>query len=104
MEVSNNKIQSSTGENEIILGQIKLSFFIRTTEGFCKSKEYNCMVTNPDYNLDFVIIGGMLLKDINLKLELSQKFMKASCQLTDRNGQIKECNLFLYNNHRPYVL
>ena len=103
MEVSNNKTQSSTGENEIILGQIKLSFFIRTTEGFCKSKEYNCMVTNPDYNLDFVIIGGMLLKDINLKLELSQKFMKASCQLTNRNGQIKECNLFLYNNHRPFV-
>ena len=102
-KVQNSSVQGSTGEENIIIGKIKIPFFLKTTEGFFKTEEYEVMITKPQGALDFLIIGGKIWKDSNLKLEVSESEMKASCELTNKFGQQQNCQLFLFNTNHPQV-
>jgi len=62
-EATNPCVQGSTGQENIIMGQITLPFFIKAMDGFYRTKQYEVMVTKPNESLDFLIIGGRLWKD-----------------------------------------
>ena len=90
-------IQGSTGCSEIILGQIKLPFFLRTDQGYGLTEEFECLVTVPDYDVDFIILGTKALQSSSLSLKFDNNKMLAECQLYDKNKELKKFNLFLFN-------
>ena len=102
-EATNPCVQGSTGQENIIMGTITLPFFIKAMDGFYRTKQYEVMVNKPNESLDFLIIGGKLWKDSNLKLEVSMSYMKDSSDLINRFGQQQNCQLFLFNNIQPKV-
>ena len=103
-KVNNCFISGSTGRQDIILGSIKMPLYLKTTNGFMRTNRLEILVTKPEFQLDFMILGGEIFNQIQLKIDYTQTELKATCNLAGQDHKIQPCNLeLLYNckvNHK----
>ena len=93
--VDNCLISGSTGTENIVLGCTTMPLFLKTDNGFMKTKPVKILITKPMYPLDFVILGGNIFTQIEFSLNFERKIPVATCKLLDQNNVIKKCNLSL---------
>ena len=99
-KVDNCCISGSTGRQNIILGSMKMALYLKTTNGFMKTNRVEILVTKPEFQLDFMILGGEIFNQTQLKIDYTKTQPIATCNLADQNNKIQNCNLELLCNSK----
>ena len=71
-KVDNCCISGSTGRQNIILGSMKMALYLKTTNGFMKTNRVEILVTKPEFQLDFMILGGEIFNQTQLKIDYTK--------------------------------